>query len=187
MPVKTKTALSQAELNTVKQTPYLELKSRVEQNTNAEILEGRAVVIIDPLTGKALGATDFFKVPTHKTIAKIAVVAVQNTWYTVLDTTENCKVIGFGGYIGVADETVEGRITIDGVTILVYGINWTFATQYLASWGYIDDNLMQWFGVDAMRLGQPLIVGKSVKIEIRKTTANGANTLTAGVQYQVYE
>ena len=58
--VKTKTALDQTSLNASNQTPYLDIDSEKDTDSDAQILKAKAVVIIDPLTGKALGASDFF-------------------------------------------------------------------------------------------------------------------------------
>jgi hypothetical protein len=55
--VKTKTALDATSLNVVEQTPYLDIESKPDKaNPQADALQAKAVVLIDPSTGKSYGA-----------------------------------------------------------------------------------------------------------------------------------
>jgi hypothetical protein len=122
-------------------------------------------------------------------LATYSAVAVQNIWNTVLDTTKNCRILGFAVEMETAGETVEGRITIDGQT-------WTFTAFAAAAdtpyWGVVsidpDTGVMgcyfsatNYLVYGAMACG---LEGRSVKVEVRKTTANGANNLKSSVIYQ---
>ena len=112
--------------------------------------------------------------------------AVQNTWYEVANL-KNVEIYGLCIGVTVANETLELRITIDGV---VY-------------WGIVDVNLAEFSALDGIRISsigistQVLLLtvsaasvdlkyikdpsfwckGKTVLIEIRKTTAAGASAL----------
>lgn len=51
MPVKSSKPLDQTSLSPSVQTPYLNLDSQIDPDTNSQILKGRAVVVVDPQTG----------------------------------------------------------------------------------------------------------------------------------------
>jgi len=119
----------------------------------------------------------------HKDIALLdQATPVQNTWYTVLDTVHNVKVFGLAAGVADTGETIEMRITVDGGTItgsqvavagtsyrvhpylLMTGITLTFSSSVL-----INSNMCE---------------ARSFKVEVRKTTANGAGNLKAAVCYE---
>ena len=54
--VKTKTSLNPVQLNADKQTPYLDIDSEKDPKTDAEIIKGKGVVIIDPQGGGVIGS-----------------------------------------------------------------------------------------------------------------------------------
>ena len=103
---------------------------------------------------------------------------VQNTWYTVLDTTPNYRLYFLSIQVTDTDETLEVRATIDG-NVLQKAKAATIATiYYVRIHGASPDDLL----IDAVEnlfaKSAPLDV-RSVKIEIRKTTAAGAGTISA--------
>ena len=58
-------------------------------------------------------------VPEHQEDATLTQAApVQNTYYTVLETTQNCRLIRVTGRIETTGETLNFRITVDGQVIL---------------------------------------------------------------------
>lgn len=104
--------------------------------------------------------------------------AVQNTWYTILDTTNNCRVIGITVRIDTTGETLEVQITADGETI-----NGSVAananTNYCV---YLNNAANSAEELNLKNDSDPqykafLLEARSVKIEVRKTTANGAGNL----------
>lgn len=106
---------------------------------------------------------------------------VQNQWYTVLDTTVNARIIGMTGLIVTTGETLEMKITIDGV--VVSGSQAATAD----TWYQFYPHLATANGLFATTsyTGQVafLFEGRSIKIEIRKTTANGTGNLKSVVTY----
>lgn len=122
--------------------------------------------------------------PTHQAMATFAQVVNQNTWYTVLDTTPNVGVRWFVFNMATADETIETRITIDGQTYTSTGANATAANNYEVVW-YGTTGASKTRFIDPINnyRGGYIFAGKSIKIEIRKTTAAGANILNACVCY----
>ena len=106
---------------------------------------------------------------------------VQNTWYTVLETSRDCKVYGVTALVWTTNETIEVRVTIDG-NVLVGAVDATHTTYY-----YVHHKLYaEGLAID----GNPFLLGKyaplegrNIKIEIRKTTAAGSGTLECRVNY----
>jgi hypothetical protein len=101
---------------------------------------------------------------------------VQNTWYTVLAATEDIRIISFGAYVEDTGETIEGRIVIDGVTIMVDPLAFAAATVLET----VNNNpalpSFQWMaGATAYRAF--FIEGQNIAISIRKITANGVGIL----------
>jgi len=111
---------------------------------------------------------------------------VRNVWYTVLETTERCRVYAFCAAVEDTDETVVMRVTIDDVE---WGgaFNFTHSTNYYAykySQGIVGT--AYWYLKGTETTHQTFIVdGKSVKIEIRKTTDAGVGNLKAICEYGV--
>ena len=187
MPVKTKTALSQTELNTVKQTPYLELDSEIEKNSNAEILKGKAVIIIDPVTGKALGASDFLS-KTSVTFEHQADVVlsqanpVSATLYAILATTTNVRIISISDAIdwAVTQPTLVCTIIVDSNTISATKTTPVnnadhFIVNYVASANFTQDTTQTTSQNRAF-----LLEGRSVAIYLSSVWAITQPTLLAG-------
>lgn len=107
---------------------------------------------------------------------------VQNTWYTVLDTTRNCRLYSVSVLVATTGETLEVRITVDGVTI-TGGIDATADTVYKAIWYFGTMVANQLYLATADPHHTFLLEGRSVKVEVRKTTANGTGNLKAKVTY----
>lgn len=116
--------------------------------------------------------------------------AVQNTWYPILPATRNVEVYDLLINMAVANETLELRVIVDGITI-VGTIAAVFNTGYRAG---IEVNVIAQTMVFSMApdttnyehvANRPLIKGHTVQIDIRKTTANGANTLQGACFYGI--
>jgi hypothetical protein len=116
---------------------------------------------------------------------------VQNTWYTVLDTTENVRVLNILFTVGVPNEDVEVELTIDGRTFVAGQAPATGASIY---YFVLADSVLATmdFGfntelaatVPTWVLRPFLIECRSLRVRIRKTSANGAGILSCGVHYQ---
>jgi len=124
-----------------------------------------------------------YPVPEHQADATFSQAApVQNDWYTILDTTRNCEVHGIEIEVDVTDETLECRITIDGET-LTGGLGATAGTPYFILKTAESASLIWTTTIFAVAQRYLPLKGRSIKIEVRKTTAAGAGTITARVQY----
>ena len=127
-----------------------------------------------------------FEYQTPATIDQAA--PVQNTWYTLLDTTKNCRVYSAGCNIEDTNETLQMRFTVDGEVIPVTGL----ATAHSTSCE-VKRTLNPIAQTEAMELTNTaqtfekafLIDGKSIKVELRKTTAAGVGNLTGIVTYGI--
>lgn len=106
---------------------------------------------------------------------------VQNQWYTILDTVTNARINRAAFYVATTGETFEARVTIDGqvrsssATALtpnsIYGI-WPQANPN-------NNYLVQIITIT----GGWSWEGRSIKIEIRKTTAAGNGTIFYATDY----
>jgi len=126
----------------------------------------------------------------HRAIALLpATAVVQNTWYTVLDTTERVRLIMINMQMLTNIETLQVQITVDGVVLAGEQVAAVVGTQYkvcLTASSYAQA-LALVTSADTAFLGlRPfLLEGRSVKVEVRKTTVVGAGNMTASVVYAV--
>ena len=107
---------------------------------------------------------------------------VQNTWYTLLDTTTNARIYEIAINIEDDNETLEVQATIDGETMQAVSLAANHSTEH---WCYKrasaigQNDAIAITSTDALNKQAAFILeGKSVKIEVRKTTAAGAGSLT---------
>ena len=109
----------------------------------------------------------------------------QNTWHILLDTVYKCRIIYLTTQIDTTGETIEVELTIDGRTITSAGLAQTNDLVY--DW-YIraSSTAIVLEGANAPITGRAFLVeGRSVKIRVRKTTANaGPPALRAVAVYQ---
>lgn len=180
--------------NLADNTGYLTEKvSLAEVEKIGKNLKVNHTVLIDPNTGKVLGASDFF--PAFKSLSFTQAGAVQNTWYTAFSGANvSFNALGIG--ITVANETVEARITVDGVVIpFTAGIALLFATNKFTN--VLATGLVLTTGVPTITSGAAAatlvaaqvpdtwLKGRIVLIEVRKTTAGGASAIQVfGVYHQ---
>lgn len=124
-----------------------------------------------------------FPVPVHQadTILDQA-NPVQHTWYTILDTTPNCRLIVANVAVQVADETLEIRITVDG-HVYAGSKAATAGSDYSTVWGdgVIVSVITLQGATSQYRSYGFLVEGRAIKVEVRKTTALGAGNLQGRV------
>jgi len=156
------------------------------------------------LTAARAGYLDNINNPNLQTLSKYAwklhdIAAlnqdppVQDTWYTVLDTTEDVMLIEIAGR-QINDETdpkdLEWRLTIDGVTLtIVLAGDKTHANN---TWlrVYRDLTLEGLTATGAVVLADHpgSVYGQSVKVELRMISAPGTNQKLDGrVKYYTWE
>lgn len=120
----------------------------------------------------------------HQPIASLDQAApVQNTWYTILDTTTNVRIYGINYYVQATGETLELRLTIDGevyTSTVVAVANTPYCVYFDLSAGGLIFNEVAGL---LMQERAFLIEGRSIKVEVRKTTAAGAGNLRGNVFY----
>ena len=185
--VKTKTSLDPTQLNVVNQTPYMDIDSEKDATTDAQILKAKAVILIDPLTGRALGASDFFlALQTDAVIAQVN--PVSSTLYPVLAATSNCQIIGVSVNVvwTVQPNPLEVVMIIDGITYTFTIANPVSATNYFPRmFSSSDIPASQVLGTTdpSFSQGQPYQVeGRSIAISAR-TTGGTTQALNCRVRY----
>lgn len=120
----------------------------------------------------------------HQEPAEYSDVAVQNEWNTVLDTTANARILMIYVTMVTADEDIAIKVTIDGRTLEMTAETLTHDTDYVAVLtGEAEPAMFTFKDFTALPVPPLMLEGRSVKVEVRKTTANGANTLTCRVHY----
>lgn len=107
---------------------------------------------------------------------------VQNTWYTALDTILNGRIRTLVYGIEGADETIEVRVTIDGVTKTSSVACTDGATYTPTHWGLTQNVFGGTSTVNNVYSWQ--LEGRSIKIELRKTTALASTALKAKIVYE---
>jgi len=108
--------------------------------------------------------------------------AVQNTWYTVLDTTLDV-ILYFAMFLcTVANETVEFRWTVDG-NVYVGTRDAVFGTFYYAYKNPGNGTTLNTDTDIIMGMRFSPLYAQSLKIEIRKTTNAGASALQSRITY----
>lgn len=108
----------------------------------------------------------------------------QNLFYPVLDEL-NCRVYALNIAVATANETLECRVTIDGVVVPAAALAAAFGINYVG-YRFMDGtartvNIGFATTTEANQLRGPafLFEGDHVLIELRKTTALGVGALTA--------
>lgn len=122
-----------------------------------------------------------FQRQAHATLSQAA--AVQNTWYTVLDTINNVRVDSLKIIIDTANEDLEMKITIDGIAITIPQANAVAGTSYFLSQ---NGNIANGFSLGLAQTESTrsfLVEARTFKVEVRKTTANGGGLLGSRVIY----
>jgi hypothetical protein len=114
-------------------------------------------------------------------------LAVQNTWYPVLATTVDCRIINISFWNSLAAENLEVRVTIDGKVMLAAINGAVDGTPYfLYLYGTSADSYDITVNLPTMYRSF-MQEGQSVKVEMRKTSAIGGSTLRCIVKYAILE
>ena len=100
--------------------------------------------------------------------------AVQNTWYTALDTI-NVRI--YAGYLlcTVANETLEIRLTLDGQAPVTTSQAAVAGTPYYFNFGTANDLALTSVWLSVVKAF--LVEARHLKIEVRKTTNTGASAI----------
>ena len=127
----------------------------------------------------------FFRNPVHLRHQADAILnqaaPVQNTWYPVLATQSRTTRIYLASIVvATADETLQMRILVDGLT-LSGALNATLGTVYRVEFNYgiAAESLV----IGTTRDSTYIVEGRNVSVDVRKTSATGAGTLSAIVKY----
>jgi len=115
---------------------------------------------------------------------------VQNTWYNILTATGNVRVYQVAVNVEDTDETLECQFIVDGQTLPATALPATHSTVYYVTIALNAINrLVAVVIVDTTNFAKfhraYEIEGKSVQIQVRKTTATGAGNLTGVALYGV--
>lgn len=109
---------------------------------------------------------------------------VQNTYYTILDTTENCRVYSCVVRVDTTGENLQVRVTVDGQVFTSPSTGVGANTDFMVALGPTTTAGQAYkIMTAATNWGAFIIEGRSVKIEVRKTTAAGAGNLKGNCRY----
>lgn len=110
---------------------------------------------------------------------------IQNQWYTVLDTVNFAKLVQAACQVTATNETLEYRITIDGIAYVV-SIVATAATLYRIAILVTATAIVLSVGTTNYPYYRAFLKEcRSLTIEMRKTTAAGAGNLQSVVEYEL--
>jgi len=123
-------------------------------------------------------------VPEHKPGAYLNQSSpVQNTWYTVLDTTKNVRIIHIGYRVNTTGETLEMRLTLDG-NVFSNTINATAGSWYYVALDSLSTTSLHINLVSEMMPNRTFSGGSPKRqTRIRKTTASGTGSIQVYAQY----
>ena len=121
--------------------------------------------------------------PQHQAAAVLTqAAAVANTWYTVLSVSGNLRVYTVAQMMSTAAEDLEIRLTIDGVAYA--GAK---AGAVAGSWYFYQISGSLALNMQAQDYREALCEGfvdcRVLLVEVRKTSAAGANTLNGIVHW----
>jgi len=106
----------------------------------------------------------------------------QNTWYTILDTTPNVRLYSLVVRVDTTNETLDVRFTIDGLTIS-QTVDVTAATWYRVRMNIDAPTYLEIATSYLLAHGYSFLEARSLKIEVRKTTAAGTGTMYGRASY----
>ena len=123
-------------------------------------------------------------VPEVQANAVLNKAVVQNTWETVLDTTVNVRLIKFSFRMTTLAEDIEVRVTDDVGSEIIAQAAAVAGTDYSLSISLLGTGSTTRYALSTTDYNHPFTLeSRSLKVEIRKTTANGANNLQATCKY----
>lgn len=114
---------------------------------------------------------------------------VQNTWYTILDTTLNARLLTIAVNVEDTNEDLQVQVIVDGETIEANSpATCVHSTRYFCTMTVNPITLVDYIELTPTVLHyfrSFILEGKSTKVQVRKTTANGTGNLTGIVTYGV--
>lgn len=108
---------------------------------------------------------------------------VQNTYYTILPTTQNINVFGITIRIATTGEDLQVRITIDGQVFTLATAICVADTNYSVLWFIDGAGVVFYVWAHDARITSFNLQAKSIKVEVRKTTAAGNGNLLGAVAF----
>lgn len=109
---------------------------------------------------------------------------VQNTYYTILDAVMNCKLISVNVSVADTGETLQLRVTVDGNAYVSAAVAVGADADFMAEHAPVITALQKFTLTAVAVTNIPFLEeGRTVKVELRKTTAAGAGTLSWRVRY----
>lgn len=126
--------------------------------------------------------------PRAQADATLDQVAVQNTWYTVLEIKRPIRAYIVRVSMETLAEDIECKVTIDGLSYSGAQPAAVAGTGYMWNiYVHLDTVLAPSTGVVGLAPGGLTFMDvNNLKVEVRKTTANGANHLFARVKYGLW-
>jgi len=122
------------------------------------------------------------EIPEHQPDATLdQATPVQNTWYTVIDET-NARIYMANVTVQTLQETLHAKLTIDGNVYEDSGIAGVAGDPYYLRLNGIG-GLWDTTNLDTILSGGGYVEGRAVKLEVRKTTANGTGNLQGRVTW----
>lgn len=107
---------------------------------------------------------------------------VIDTWYTLLDTSEDIRLIITSFYVATTGENLQVRLTMNGELFTGNAAACAPDTRFFMAFsGY--NGLPEITGTDFMPYKPFIVENTGLKVEIRKTTANGTGNLIGLVSY----
>jgi hypothetical protein len=139
------------------------------------------------ILGKEL---EYRRVPTHQPDAIVGAASAQNVWQTLIEYKGPMRLYIVDISMAVLAETVEVEITVDGqvydgTQAAAAGTVYAIYTSALS----VAAGNLAFSPTDALTCvaaSTKFIEATSIRIRFRKTTANGANTLTAKAVWAKY-
>lgn len=118
-----------------------------------------------------------------ETLAQAA--PVQNTWYTVMDEVGQIRLIAAEVVInGDTGETIEMRVIIDGNTYTTSGVAMAGHAHYQISQDIYLTGMVLSLSQAGYHYYRPfLLEGRDIQVQVRKTTANGADEIDAACSW----
>ena len=128
-----------------------------------------------------------FEYQEPATLNRPGATVVQNTWYDVLPETNNVHVYGTAFGIEDTNETLEWRAIIDGVTLPSDDLVATHSTDYYGDLAPDAISINVQCRLHSSQRDAQFIEfeGRTVQIQLRKTTAGGVGNLIGSVSYGV--
>jgi len=111
---------------------------------------------------------------------------VINIWYTVLDTERDPRLLKAVFRVLTTGESIQVRLIIDGQIWDSQAVAAVAGTWYYVMYSSSMPDYLYLTATTAMWAGYTFLEGRSVQVQMRKTTANGAGDLEATLMRGLY-